>query len=157
LYYSTSHRVLWTGRAPVQANALAFAPKGTNAYLAGDWQLAVLKVDNPNPEVSLWSLFGRVWYEGYDKPEYVWQSSSVSDDFDPKFSPTPLLIGTLKGTLYSLLIAIPLAVFGAMYLSQFMHPRLKTLIKPAVEIMAALPSVVLGFLAGLWLAPRVQQ
>ena len=157
LYHSTSHRVLWTGRAPLQANAIAFAPKGTNAYLAGDWQLAVLAVSNPHPEVSLWSLFGRVWYEGYTKPEYVWQSSSGSDDFEPKFSLTPLLIGTLKGTLYSLLIAIPLAVFGAMYLSQFMHPRLKMLIKPAVEIMAALPSVVLGFLAGLWLAPRVQQ
>ena len=102
-------------------------------------------------------MFGRVWYEGYPKPEYVWQSSSGSDDFEPKFSLTPLLLGTLKGTIYSLLIAIPLAVFGAMYLSQFMDPRLKTLVKPAVEIMAALPSVVLGFLAGLWLAPRVQQ
>jgi phosphate transport system permease protein len=116
-----------------------------------------LAVANPHPEVSLAALFGRVWYEGYAKPEYVWQSSSGSDDFEPKISLTPLLIGTLKGTLYSLLIAIPLAVLGAMYLSQFMDPRLKVFIKPAVEIMAALPSVVLGFLAGLWLAPRVQQ
>jgi phosphate transport system permease protein len=157
LYYSTSHRVLWTGAGPLVGSALALAPKDTNAYVAGGDRLAVLAVDNPHPEVSLWSLFGRVWYEGYAKPEYVWQSSSGSDDFEPKFSLTPLLIGTLKGTVYSLLIAIPLAVFGAMYLSQFMHPRLKTVIKPAVEIMAALPSVVLGFLAGLWLAPRVQQ
>jgi phosphate transport system permease protein len=54
------------------------------------------------------------------------------------------------------LIAIPLGVFGAMYTSQFMHPSLKRLVKPAVEIMAALPSVVLGFLAGLWLAPKVE-
>ncbi len=157
LYYSTSQRVLWTGAGPLVGSALALAPKDTSAYVAGDGRLAVLAVDNPHPEVSLWSLFGRVWYEGYSKPEYVWQSSSGSDDFEPKFSLTPLLIGTLKGTVYSLLIAIPLAVFGAMYLSQFMHPRLKTVIKPAVEIMAALPSVVLGFLAGLWLAPRVQQ
>src|SRR5262249_47086384 len=127
------------------------------AYVAGDGRLAVLAIDNAHPEVSLGALFGRVWYEGYSKPEFVWQSSSGSDDFEPKFSLTPLLIGTLKGTVYSLLIAIPLAVFRAMYLSQFMHPRLKTVIKPAVEIMAALPSVVLGFLAGLWLAPKVQQ
>jgi phosphate transport system permease protein len=157
LYYSTSHRVMWSGRGPLAGSALALAPKGTNAFIAGADQLAVLAVDNPHPDVSLWSLFGRVWYEGYPQPEYVWQSSSGSDDFEPKFSLTPLLMGTLKGTLYSLLIAIPLAVFGAMYLSQFMHPRLKTVVKPAVEIMAALPSVVLGFLAGLWLAPRVQQ
>lgn len=157
LYYSTSHRTLWSGPAPFTGSALAYGPRGTGAYLAGDGRLAVLEVSNPHPEVSLGSLFGRVWYEGYEQPEFVWQSSSGTDDFEAKLSLTPLLVGTLKGTVYSLLIAIPLAVFGAMYLSQFMHPRLKTVVKPAVEIMAALPSVVLGFLAGLWLAPRVQE
>lgn len=157
LFHSTAHRELWSGAAPFAGTALAFAPRGTAAYLAGAGQLARLAVNNPHPEVSLASLFGRVWYEGYAQPEFVWQSSSGTDDFEPKLSLTPLLVGTLKGTFYSLLIAIPLAVFGAMYLSQFMHPRLKTVVKPAVEIMAALPSVVLGFLAGLWLAPRVQR
>jgi phosphate transport system permease protein len=98
-----------------------------------------------------------VWYEGYERPEYVWQSSSATDDFEPKYSILPLLIGTLKGTFYSMLLAIPLGVFGAMYVSQFMHPKLKGAVKPVVEIMAALPSVVLGFLAGLWLAPRVER
>jgi len=157
LCHSTSQRTLWTGRAPLRGSALGFAPKGTSAYIAGEEELAVLAVHNPHPEISLRALFGQVWYEGYPRPEYVWQSSSGTDDFEPKLSLMPLLVGTLKGTVYSLIIAIPLAVFGAMYLSQFMHPRLKLLIKPAVEIMAALPSVVLGFLAGLWLAPRVQQ
>ena len=52
---------------------------------------------------------------------------------------------------------MPLAVLGAIYTSQFVHPRLKARVKPTVEIMAALPSVVLGFLAGLWLAPRVER
>jgi phosphate transport system permease protein len=156
LYYSTSERTLWTGAAPLRIDTLAFSPRGNGAYLAGGGALDVLDVINPHPEISLRALFGRVWYEGYDQPRYVWQSSSGTDDFEPKLSLTPLLVGTLKGTIYSLLIAIPLAVFGAMYLSQFMHPRLKTLVKPAVEIMAALPSVVLGFLAGLWLAPLVQ-
>ena len=51
---------------------------------------------------------------------------------------------------------MPLAVFGALYTSQFMHPTVKARVKPTVEIMAALPSVVIGFLAGLWLAPRVE-
>jgi phosphate transport system permease protein len=55
-----------------------------------------------------------------------------------------------------LLLAVPLGVLGAMYTSQFMHPRLQRIVKPSVEIMASLPSVVLGFLAGLWLAPRLE-
>ena len=157
LYYSTSHRVLWTGQSPIGSpTAMSYAPKGNGAYLAGSAQLTVLAIDNPHPEVSLRSLFGRVWYEGYGQPEYVWQSSGGTDDFESKLSLTPLLIGTLKGTVYSLLFAIPLAVFGAMYVAQFMHPKFKGVIKPGVEIMAALPSVVLGFLAGLWLAPRIQ-
>ncbi|MDP3936817.1 MAG: ABC transporter permease subunit [Deltaproteobacteria bacterium] len=158
LYYSTSGRTLWTGEAPVRApGALAFSPKADAAFVTGEGGLAELSIRNPHPQVSLRALFGRVWYEGYGSPEFVWQSSSASDAFEPKLSLTPLLVGTLKGTLYSLILAIPLAVFGAMYASQFMHPALKNYVKPTIEIMAALPSVVLGFLAGLWLAPRLEQ
>jgi phosphate transport system permease protein len=56
-----------------------------------------------------------------------------------------------------LLFAIPVAVFAALYTSQFMTPTLRGYVKPTVEIMAALPSVVIGFLAGLWLAPRLEE
>ncbi len=158
LYYSTSERVLWRGSADLErVDAVAVTPKADGIVLAGPTALSLLDVDNPHPDVSVWSLFAPVWYEGYDQPEYVWQSSGGTDDFEPKYSLTPLLIGTLKGTVYSLLLAIPLGVLGAMYVSQFMHPRLRNVIKPTVEIMAALPSVVLGFLAGLWLAPRVEE
>ena len=101
-------------------------------------------------------MFGKVWYEGYAKPEYVWQSTGGSDDFEPKLSLVPLVFGTIKATFYALLFAIPLAVFGALYASQFVHPTIKAKVKPTVEIMAALPSVVIGFIAGLWLASRVE-
>ena len=158
LYYSTSHRTLWTGRSPIaQGTALTYTPKGDGAYIAGAGQLAVIDVRSPHPEVTWQSLFGKVWYEGAERPEHVWQSTGGTDDFEPKLSLTPLLVGTLKGTVYSLLLAIPLGVFGAMYVSQFMHPTYKRYVKPLVEIMASLPSVVLGFLAGLWLAPRVEE
>ncbi len=158
LYYSTSHRTLWTGRAPVAgAGSIHYAPKADALFVAGPGQVAELLVDNPHPEVSLEALFSKIWYEGYEAPRFTWQSSSGTDDFEPKLSLTPLLAGTLKGTLYSLILAIPLAVFGAMYTSQFMHHSLKRFVKPTVEIMAALPSVVLGFIAGLWLAPRLDQ
>jgi phosphate transport system permease protein len=117
----------------------------------------IWKLDNPHPEVSWKTLFGKVWYEGYDQPEFVWQSSSASDDFEPKLSLTPLIFGTLKGTFYAMLFAVPLALFGAIYTSQFCRPRLRAMIKPIVEIMAAIPTVIIGFLAALWLAPIIEK
>ncbi|MBP7148374.1 MAG: ABC transporter permease subunit [Acidobacteria bacterium] len=157
LHHSTSGRTLWRGPASVAgAASVVFSPKANGAIVVGARRAALLSIDNPHPEVSLRSLFLPVWYEGYDGPALVWQSSASSDDFEPKLSLTPLIVGTLKGTFYSLILAIPLGVFGAMYTSQFMHASLRNIVKPSVEIMAALPSVVLGFLAGLWLAPRVE-
>jgi phosphate transport system permease protein len=113
-------------------------------------------LDNPHPEFSWHAMLGKVWYEGYAKPEYVWQSTGGTDDFEPKLSLVPLVFGTIKATFYALVFAIPLAVMGALYSSQFVHPSIKAKVKPTVEIMAALPSVVIGFVAGLWLASRVE-
>lgn len=115
------------------------------------------EVSNPHPEVSWEALFGKVWYEGYAQPEYVWQSTGATDDFESKFSLVPLIFGTIKGTLYAMLFAVPIAIMAALYTSQFAHPSIRQRIKPVVEIMAALPSVVVGFIAGLWLASRVEQ
>ncbi|BDU73004.1 ABC transporter permease subunit [Mesoterricola silvestris] len=114
-------------------------------------------LDAPHAEISLRTLWGKVHYESYEKPEYVWQSSGGSDDSEPKLSLMPLLFGTLKGTLYAMIFALPLAILGALYTSQFASPRLRDAIKPLIEIMAALPSVVLGFLAGLVLAPLFER
>jgi len=158
LYFSTSERTLWSGRSPVEgATAAVISPKGDGAFLASDHEVAFLDIRNPHPEVSWRALFGKVWYEGYPEPDTVWQSTGGSDDFEAKLSLTPVIYGTIKGTIYSLLIAIPLAILGAMFASQFLHPRLLGVIKPTVEVMASLPSVVLGFLAGLWLAPILER
>lgn len=159
LYHATSGQLLKefkTGGSSVQR--LAFAPK-SNGVLAIDNEGKVYNwyVDNPHPETNFKTLFGKIWYEGYQKPEYVWQSTGGTDEFEPKLSLTPLAFGTLKGALYALLFAIPLSIFGAICVSQFMHPSLRNTIKPIIEIMAALPSVVLGFLAGLWLAPIIEK
>lgn len=116
-----------------------------------------MELVNPHPEVTLSSLFGKVWYEGYEKPEYVWQSTGGSDDFEPKLSLVPMIFGTLKGTLYAMMFAIPISLLAALYTSQFMHPSVRSFVKPTVEVMAALPSVVLGFIAGLWLAPIMEK
>ena len=137
--------------------ALSIAPKN-DAVLAEDGKGKVTQwtVDNPHPEITLKTLFAMVWYEGYAQPAWVWQSTGGTDDFESKMSLTPLIFGTIKGTLYALLFAVPMALLAALYVSEFMHPSVKAYVKPVVEIMAALPSVVLGFLAGLWLAPVLE-
>ncbi|TPW12988.1 MAG: phosphate transport system permease protein, partial [Halothiobacillaceae bacterium] len=82
--------------------------------------------------------------------------SSASNDFEPKYSLVPLTFGTLKAAFYAMLLAIPIALCGALYTAQFMAPKMRRYVKPSIEIMEALPTVILGFLAGLWLAPYVE-
>lgn len=159
LQYTTSERFLarFGNSANGEVRFISFAPKSNGALvLDAGGHVSHWAIDNPHPEASLKAFFGKVWYEGYDKPEYVWQSTGGTDDFEPKLSLVPLIFGSIKGTIYALIIAIPLAILGALYTSQFMHPTYRNLIKPSIEIMAALPSVVLGFLAGLWLAPIME-
>lgn len=114
------------------------------------------KFEAEHPETTFQTLFGKVWYEGYPKPEYTWQSSSGDDAFEEKISLIPLIFGTIKGTVYSLIFAIPIAVLGAIFTSEFIGPQVRSVVKPAMEMMASLPSVVLGFVAALILAPIVE-
>lgn len=156
--HMTSERNLLTIKIASPVVIAALSPKGnTLAALDGNKILTLWKMDIPHPEISFGTLFGKVWYEGYDKPEYAWQSSAANDDFEPKLSLVPLVFGTIKATLFAMLFAAPLALLGALYTSQFMSPKLKGRVKPVVEIMAAIPSVVIGFLAGLWLAPLIDK
>ncbi len=159
LQHSTSEQTLLT--LVPQAGVLHgtyFAPKADGLLgMTDNNQLVHYTIRNPHPEITLSTLFSPVWYEGYDRPELVWQSTGGSDDFEPKFSLTPLIFGTIKGTFYAMLLAVPLAVLAAIYTAMFMHPNLRAKIKPTIEIMAALPTVVLGFLAGLWFAPVLEQ
>jgi len=158
LRYVTSERTLVRLAGAREATAALITPKGDGVLVAQrDGGLARFAVRSPHPEVSWRALFGKVWYEGYGRPEFVWQSTGATNEFETKFSLVPLIFGTLKGTLYALLFAIPLAVLGALYTSQFVHPSIRGRIKPTVEIMAALPSVVIGFIAGLYLAPLVER
>ena len=136
---------------------VALGPRG-DALLGLDASgtLTAWQIDGGCPEISLKTLFGKVLYEGYDTPEYVWQTTG-GEDFEPKYSLVPLMFGTLKGTFYAMLFAVPLALFGAMYVSYFTTPGFRRTIKPVVEIMATVPSVVIGFLIALWLAPIIER
>src|SRR5207244_10648302 len=84
---------------------------------------------------------------------FVYQSAAGSDAAELKLSLIPRIFGTLKATVVGMLVAVPLAVLGAIYSSEFMHKRLRKVVKPAVEMMASLPSVVLGFIGAMVVAP----
>lgn len=158
LYHATAHRtVKLENIGAVSGAQLAISPRA-NAMVVddGNGRIRYWNIENEHPEVSWSAIWGKVWYESRDRPEYIWQSSSASSDFEPKFSLTPLAFGTLKASIYAMLFAVPLAIMGAIYTAYFMAPGLRNFVKPTIEIMAALPTVILGFLAGLWFAPLVE-
>lgn len=157
LYYSTSESTLWHGKV-VDGNIdnFAISPRSNAALVLSNNQLTVVDIENEHPEVSWSALWQKVWYEGYAEPDYVWQSTSASDDFEAKLSLVPISFGTIKAALYAMLFAVPIALSAAIYTAYFMSPELRKVVKPTVEIMEALPTVILGFLAGLWLAPLIE-
>jgi phosphate transport system permease protein len=158
VYHTTAHRTVLLKQIDDHAlNKIILSPRANAAVIENDkGQLQYWHIDNEHPEISFQSIWGKVWYESRDKPEYIWQSSSASSDFEPKFSLTPLAYGTFKAAFYAMMFAIPLAILGAMYTAYFMSPKMRQVVKPTIEIMEALPTVILGFLAGLWLAPFVE-
>ncbi len=96
-------------------------------------------------------VLSRVW-PGYEEAAFVWQPVGEI----PKLNVVPLFVGTLKVTVISMLIAVPLSVGAAIYVSQYASRRAREILKPAIELLASIPSVVLGFFALMILATFVQ-
>lgn len=158
IYNATSTRqVINEKLSDNNARLISFSPRANGLLLEDDKGLHFFHVDNEHPEVSWSSLWGKVWYEGYQEPTYTWQSSAANNDFEPKYSLMPLAFGTLKAAFYAMLMAVPLAICGAIYTAYFMAPALRRKIKPVIELMEALPTVILGFLAGLFFAPFLEE
>ena len=87
-------------------------------------------------------VFGTSWYPTYDPPEYgIW----------------PLIVGSLLVTLFSCLIAVPLGVLSAIYIAEIAPPSIKEVLKAVIELLAGLPSVVLGFFGMVIIAPWMQE
>ncbi len=158
LLYPTSGRVLAEHDTGLKADVpTAISPRSDVLIAAGSGgSLQRYELNNKHPEISFSTLWQEVWYEGYEEPIFSWQSSSADNDFEPKFSLTPLAFGTLKAAFYALLFAVPIAIMGALYTAYFMAPAMRAWVKPGIEIMAALPTVILGFIGGLWLAPIIE-
>ena len=158
IFHSTAHRTLLDEKlVDGEIEFLSISPRAKDLLIqTRQGEIYHFKVHNEHPEISWASMWDEIWYEGYEKPEYIWQSSSSSSDFEPKYSLVPLAFGTLKGAFYAMLLAAPLAIAGAIYTAYFMAPALRRKVKPIIELMEALPTVILGFLAGLALAPFLE-
>ncbi len=158
IYNSTAHRQVLSERLlESRPLAMAISPRGDALLIESADGIGAWHVANEHPEVSWQALWDKVWYESYEEPEYIWQSSAATTEFEPKYSFVPLAFGTLKAAFYAMLVAAPLAICGAIFTGYFMAPAMRRKVKPLIELMGALPTVVLGFLAGLWLAPFVEK
>ncbi len=91
-------------------------------------------------------------WSGYDRPQYIWQPVGNIQ----KFNIIPLFVGSLKTTLIGLFFAVPLALAAALYVSQLAPVRVKEWVKPGIEMLAGIPSVVVGAFALLVLATWLQ-
>jgi phosphate transport system permease protein len=156
-FFTTSERSLGVHQAAdAPIRSLAVSARSEGVYVQSDKGASFWSMHTEHPDISMKSAWGKVWYESYEEPGYTWQSTSGNSDFEGKMSLVPLTFGTLKAAFYAMLLAAPLAICGAMYTAVFMAPGLRRKVKPAVELMQALPTVILGFLAGLWLAPTIE-
>ena len=157
LRYATTESLRWQGDMDYTVKDAIISSKYDKILLLDDNdRLHIFSLDDPHPEGGFSAYFKKQWYEGASHAKYEWQSTGGTDDYEPKLSMIPLIIGTLKGTFYAMLFATPIAIMAALYTSQFLHWKVRLFVKPTMEIMASLPSVVLGFLAALWLAPIVE-
>jgi len=158
IFHTTSEANLYRENIDgIKADRVVIDPRANTLLMQSGDELHSFNLENEHPEVTWSGIWQEVWYEGYPEPQYVWQSTSGSDDFEPKFSLVPISFGTIKAAAYAMLFAVPIGLAAAVYTAYFMSPSVRKVVKPTVEIMEALPTVILGFLAGLWLAPLIEQ
>lgn len=98
-------------------------------------------------------LLGPHQWSGYSRPEYIWQPIGNIH----KYNIVPLIIGTLKTTLVGLFFAVPLALGAAIFVSQLASARFREIVKPGIELLSGIPSVVMGTFALLVMATFLQK
>jgi len=157
IYQTTSQKkIVEINSKDTQLENVAITPKDDGVLARDNNMFLSWDLDVMYPEVSFTTLFNKIHYEGYKEEKHMWQSSSGTDASEGKFGLMPLIFGTLKATFYSLIFGAPLALLAALFSSEFLNISLRKKIKPLIEMMASLPSVVLGFLAALYFAPLVE-
>ncbi len=138
-------------------NAISLSSNNDRLVAFTGSQLWSCAVDLGHPEASVRSFLSRIWYEGHERPKYIWQSSSGSEYSETKLSLIPLVFGTLKATLWAMLFSVPLAIATAIYTSEFMAKQTRARIRPLLELLASLPGVVIGYLFAIVIAPILRE
>lgn len=103
-------------------------------------------------EVQMRDLFFAKEWHGYDEPVHIWQPVGEP----AKFNVMPLFIGSLKVTLLAMLMSVPIGVGCAMFIALYAPRAVREVVKPAIELLAGIPSVVLGFFALMVIASWAQ-
>ena len=101
------------------------------------------------------SLFGKGWNF---LAHADWHDVLTSETWNPRqgeYGIRPLITATLIVTGVAMVVAVPLGLGAAVYLAEFARPRLRATLKPILEVLAGVPSVVLGFFALGWIAPHI--
>ncbi|HSI85193.1 MAG: phosphate ABC transporter permease subunit PstC [Candidatus Methylacidiphilales bacterium] len=131
-------------------------PANTLAELVLERNKELAKESNPDAKLNTttWSMMTLPFqWSGDSAPTYKWQPVGNIE----KYNFIPLLWGSFKVTLIALLVATPISLMSAIYVSQLATERMRELIKPSIELLAGVPSVVLGFLALMVLAPGLKE
>lgn len=147
-----------TFKEPVEVsgiNRVGWLDENTFALYSHEQQPLVRSMKALTNTLSLADLFSFRQYEGYPLPTLTWQPRVV-DGAESKYSLVPLLWGTMSAALFSLMLALPVALGAAIYVGYYMPPVFREAIKPMIEMIAAFPGVVIAGIAMLWLAPRLQ-
>src|SRR6266496_4136855 len=149
LRHLTSERSVLSFPPTGQALDLVLITPKSDGILAeqADGRVARYEISSPHPEVSWRSLFGKTWYEGYAKPEYVWQSTGATDDFEPKFSLVPVLLMT---------VFLPAFGTAGILLWGRLPRTFSGRLKPGMEVALILPLLVLGGVVAMKIGPPVE-
>jgi phosphate transport system permease protein len=158
LLNSVTGATLYAGSLPRVASAADFSLSADGSTLQGRTDSGWMRwrIRNLYPEAGVAALWLPQSYAGYGGPAQIWHPGGEGVGAQSKYSLVPLLFGTFKAACYGMLLALPIALGAAIYTGYFLPQPQRNRVKPAVEMLEAFPTVVLGFLAGLWLAPLLE-
>lgn len=159
LFNSTTGKLLNTQswQATVNEEDLGrFVWQESRLVWLSDTALIPLDIHNSNSSLTLENMFSPIWYEGYQSPKNVWQSTPGADNGEAKYSVIPLMMGSVKAAIIAIVVALPLGLGAAVYTAYFAPEVGRQWLKPAIEMLEAIPSVVLGFIAAVWLLPLAE-